>query len=48
VNAFGDKTYNGSLVYECVSADEYKKSKHQFDEVSPIQRIEKKIIIENK
>ncbi len=41
MNAFGDKTYNGSLVYECISTDEYKKSKHQFDEVSPIQRIEK-------
>ncbi len=48
MNAFGDKTYNGSLIYECVSTDEYKKSKHQFDEVSPIQRIEKKVIIESK
>jgi len=48
INAFGDKTYNGSLIYECIDAAEYKKSKHQFDEVTPIQRIENKVIIEHK
>jgi hypothetical protein len=47
INAFGDKSYNGSLVYECVDATEYSKSKQHLDEVTPIQHTEK-IIIENK
>lgn len=48
VNVFGDKTYNGSIIYECVDAAEYSKSKHQYDEVTPIQRSEQKVIIEHK
>jgi len=48
INAFGDKSYNGSLVYECVDGAEYNKSLHHYDEATPIQRIEKKVIIEHK
>jgi hypothetical protein len=48
INVFGDKSYNGSLIYECVDGAEYKKSLHHYDEVTPIQRIEKKVIIEHK
>lgn len=48
MNGFGDKSYDGSLVYECIDAAEYTKSQHPFDQVTPIQRIEKKVIIEHK
>ena len=48
INAFGDKSYNGSLVYQCIDGAEYNKSRHHFDEATPIQRIEKKVIIEHK
>jgi hypothetical protein len=48
VNAFGDKTYNGSIIYDCVNADDYKKTKNRYDEVLPVQRIEEKVIIEHK
>jgi hypothetical protein len=47
INAFGDKTYDGSLIYECIDAAEYSKSKQHFDEVTPIQRIENRVIIEH-
>ena len=48
INGFGDKSYNGSIIYECVDTAEYSKIKQQYDEVSPIQRIEQKVTIEHK
>ena len=48
INAFGDKSYNGSIIYECVDTAEYSKIKQQYEEVTPIQRIEQKVTIEHK
>lgn len=47
-NAFGDQSYDGTIVYQCIDAAHYDKLNYHLDEATPIQRIEKKVIIEHK